>query len=109
RLQQVLSAVPDLWVEDFVPAKEASFALDHPFAIAQLMPIPLEPFPATLLRLQPDAAILAPLRDKIPPAARTKLDKAEQSVTVTAKGSAPVTVKLGGVKIAEREESTTVP
>jgi hypothetical protein len=108
-VQRVLAAVPDLWVEKFVPAAEASFALDHPFAIAQLMPIPLEPFPAALVRLQPDVAVLAPLREKVPAPTRARMDKSEQSVTVSGADRRPVTVKFGGLVSVTREESETTP
>jgi hypothetical protein len=107
-LKRILGAVPDLWVENFVPAKEVHFAADHPFAIAQLMPT-LEPFPAALVRLYPDAAVLSQLNGKVAPEARAKLDKSEQSITVTTKGGPPVTVKFGGLTIATREESETLP
>src|SRR5579883_1361348 len=108
-LQRVLGAVPDLWVEKFVSAKEANFALDHPYAIAQILPIPLEPLPATLIRLYPDAAVLAPMHDKVPPASRTKIDQADRSITVTTKGQKPVKVKLGGYTFEQREETQTIP
>ena len=48
-LQRVLGAVPDLWVEEFIPAARGALA-EQPFAIAQLLPVPLEPFTAALLR-----------------------------------------------------------
>ena len=81
-LKRVLAAVPDLWVENFVPAKEVHFAADHPFALMQLMPVPGQPFPVALARLHPDAAILAPLNDKIPAEQRARLNKSEDSITV---------------------------
>src|SRR5262249_21008012 len=82
---------------------------DHPYAIAQMLPVPLEPYPATLLRIQPNAAILAPLHDKVPAIARTKLDRSEQSITVVTKGGNPVTVKFGGYTFRQHEETVTVP
>jgi hypothetical protein len=108
-LQRVLAAVPDLWAERFVPAAEASFALDHPFAVAQLLPIPLEPLPAALLRLYPDAAVLSPLHTRIPAETRTRLDRAEQSVSVTGTDGKPVTVKFGGLTVTAREEAESGP
>ncbi|MBM3981116.1 MAG: DUF4340 domain-containing protein [Planctomycetes bacterium] len=106
-LQRVLAAVPDLWAETFVPAKDASFALDHPYSIAQMLPT-LEPFPAALVRFHPNAAVLDPLAAKVPAPARAKLDKSEQSVTVKTKDGLPVTVKFGGTVITTREETETV-
>ncbi len=106
-LQRVLAAVPDLWVEHFVPAKETKFALDHPYSIAQMLPT-LEPFPAALVRFHPDAAVLDPLRGKVAAPARSKLDKSEQSVTVKTKTGLPVTVKFGGTIITTREETETI-
>lgn len=108
-LQRVLTAVPNLWVDRFVPAGDAPFALDHPFAIAQLMPIPLEPFPAALVRLRPGAAVLAPLNAKVQPAARAGLERSEESLTVVAAGRDPVTVKFGGLTFATREETEAEP
>lgn len=105
-LQRVLAAVPDLWVENFVPAKEAKFALDHPYSIAQMLPT-LDPFPAAVVRLHPEAAVLDPLRAKVAAPARTKLDKSEQSITVKTAGGLPVTVKFGGTIITTREEAET--
>lgn len=99
-LQRVLAAVPDLWVEDFIPASQGASA-EQPFAIAQLLPVPGEPFIGTLVRLHPETV-------KNP---REELKNAKQSVSVTIKGQKdPVTVKFGGVaKVSEREESITIP
>lgn len=92
-LQRVLAAVPDLWVEDFIPAAQGAHP-EQPFAIARLFPIPLEPFAAAVVRLHPET-----VRDP-----REELKKPKQTVSVTTKG-ATVTVKLGGVaKVRRREE-----
>lgn len=108
-LQRVLAAVPDLWAERFVPAADVRFAADHPFAVAQLLPIPLEPFPAALVRLYPDSAVLSQLHTNVVPAVRARMDKSEQSVSVTGADGRPVTVKFGGVTFIAREESESGP
>ena len=97
-LQRVLAAVPDLWVEDFIPAAQGAHP-EQPFAIARLFPVPLEPFAAAVVRLHPET-----VRDP-----REELKKPKQTVGVTTKG-ATVTVKLGGVaKVTTRDESVPIP
>ncbi|MDY3563698.1 DUF4340 domain-containing protein [Gemmata sp. JC673] len=99
RLQQVLAAVPELWVEDFVPTAQGALA-EHPFAIAQLLPVPLEPFPGLLTRLHPET-VTDP---------REGLKKSKESVTVRLKSGTAVTVKFGGTaKTVERDEQLTIP
>jgi len=98
KLQQVLAAVPELWVEDFIPAAQGAHT-EQPFAIARLLPVPLEPLAATLVRLHPEVV----------PDPREELKKQKRSVSVTTKGET-VTVKLGGVaKVTTREEQVTLP
>ncbi|QJW95203.1 DUF4340 domain-containing protein [Frigoriglobus tundricola] len=98
RLQQVLAAVPELWVEDFIPAAQGTHA-EHPFAIARLLPVPLDPLAATLARLHPETV----------PDPREELKKPKRAVSVTTKDG-PVTVKFGGVaKVSTREEPDTRP
>jgi hypothetical protein len=98
-LHRVLAAVPDLWVEDFIPAAQPAHA-QQPFVIAQLLPVPLEPFAVTAARLHPEAV-------KDP---RAELKESRQSVSVTTQGGSTVTVKFGGVaKVSEREEPITLP
>jgi hypothetical protein len=98
KLQQVLAAVPELWVEDFVPAARGAHP-EHPFAIAQLLPVPLEPFPGLVARLHPETV-------KDP---RAELNTSKKSVTVVTP-ERTVTVKLGGVaRASTREETITLP
>jgi hypothetical protein len=98
KLQQVLTAVPDLWVEDFVPLGQPALAV-QPFAVAQLLPVPLEPLPGLIARLHPEVV----------PDPREELKKAKKSVSVTTKDGT-VTVKFGGVaKVNTREEMVPLP
>jgi hypothetical protein len=98
KLQQVLAGIPDLWVEEFVPTTERAHP-QQPFAIAQLLPVPLEPFPGLVARLHPDTV-------KDP---REELKKSKKSVSVTTKDGT-VTVKFGGVaKVGSRDETITLP
>jgi hypothetical protein len=95
KLQQILTAVPELWVEDFVATAHA----EQPFAIAQLLPIPLEPLPGLLARLHPEVV----------PDPRAELKKAKKSVAVTTRDGT-VAVKFGGVaRVTTREEMITLP
>ncbi|MFM8275023.1 MAG: DUF4340 domain-containing protein, partial [Gemmata sp.] len=94
-LQQVLAAVPELWVEDFVPK-----AFEHPFGIAQLLAVPGEPALAAVARLHPDAA----------PDPREELKNPKQTLSVRTKDGRTVTVKFGGpAKVVEREEQVSIP
>jgi hypothetical protein len=95
-LRRVLAAVPDLWVEEFIPAGQAG--RPQPSAVAEAFPAPLEPL-AALARFR--AALVDP---------REGLKGAKQSISVTTTGGGTVTVKFGGVaKVTEREESVTLP
>lgn len=99
KLQQVLAAVPELWVEDFIPLAQGAHA-EQPFAIAKLFPVPLEPLAATLVRLHTEVS----------PDPREELKKPKRSVSVTTKDGKTVTVKLGGIaKVATREDTVTLP
>lgn len=96
-LRRVLEALPDLWVEEFIPAARAG--QPQASAVAEAFPAPLEPFPAAVVRIR--AALADP---------REELKKATQSVSVTTTGGGTVTVKFGGVaKVTEREETITLP
>src|SRR6266511_80985 len=55
KLQQVLAAVPELWVEDFIPLAQGAHT-EQPGAIAKMLPVPLEPLAATLARLHPEVS-----------------------------------------------------
>ncbi|MBY0459382.1 MAG: DUF4340 domain-containing protein, partial [Gemmataceae bacterium] len=96
RLQQALAAVPELWVEDFIPADQPAH-IGQPLALTRLLAVPEEPIFAALVRLHPDAV----------PDAREGVKKSAQAVTVKLKNSGAVTVRFGGVaKLQEREEVT---
>ncbi|MCS6865314.1 MAG: DUF4340 domain-containing protein [Gemmataceae bacterium] len=107
-LQRVLAALPDLWVEKFLASHEVGFAVDHPYSIAQMMPIPLEPLPALLARIHPSGAFLMPLADRISPEARAGIDRSQHAISVTQQGGKTVTVKLGGFTFVQREETETI-
>lgn len=99
KLQQVLTAVPELWVEDFVPTARGAL-VEQPFAVAQLLPVPLEPFPGLVARLHPETV----------PNPREELKKAKESVAVRLADGTAVTVKFGGTaKVVERDEQITIP
>ncbi len=99
KLQQVLAALPELWVEDFIPAAQGGYAVEQPFAIARLFAVPLEPFPAAVVRLHPETV----------PDPREELKKSKQSVSVRTK-DATVMVTFGGTaKVIERDEPLTIP
>ena len=108
RLRSVLTAVADLWVEQFASPAEARFALDSRYALAQLIPLPLEPPLAQAVRLYPGAAVLDPIRQKVPIEERTGLARTERAVSVKRKGGSPLTVRFGGLTVIEREQSVTV-
>jgi hypothetical protein len=98
KLRQLLAAVPELWVEDFVPAGQRVHA-DHPYAVAQALPVPLEPLPGLIARLNP--AVI--------PDPREELKKSKKRLTVVTKDG-PVTVTFGGVaRVATRDEPFTLP
>jgi hypothetical protein len=98
KLQQILTGVADLWVEHFVPATQVALA-EQPFAIAQLLPIPLEPLPGVIARLHPDL-VKDPRKD---------LEESKKSVSATTKDGT-VAVKFGGVaKVSTREETIPIP
>ncbi len=100
KLQQVLAALPELWVEDFVPAAQGGYVAEHPFAMARLFAVPVEPFFAAVVRLHPET-----LADP-----REELQKSKQSVSVRMKDGSTVTVKFGGTaKVTERDEQVTLP
>jgi hypothetical protein len=107
-LQRVLAAVPDLWVEKFLASRDVGFAVDHPYAIAQMLPIPLEPFPALLARVHPSGAFLMPLADRVAPEARAGLDRSPYAIRVTQQDGKTVSVKLGGFTFVQREEIETI-
>jgi Domain of unknown function (DUF4340) len=114
RLRSVLAAVADLWVDQFVPAADAKFALDSRFALAQLMPIPFESPLALAVRAYPEAGYLDPLRSKIPVEDRANFPPPDQSrgvrMTLNSRPQEPVHVRFGGIaKITEREEPFSVP
>ncbi len=113
RLRSVLVAIADLWVEQFVPAPDAHFALDSKYAIAQLMPIPFESPLALAVRAYPESGYLDPLRSKVPVEDRIGLattDSAPGVNVVLSQQPEPVHVRFGGIaKITEREESISVP
>ncbi|HEY1191168.1 MAG TPA: DUF4340 domain-containing protein [Gemmata sp.] len=99
KLQKLLTAVPELWVEDFVPTAQGALP-EQPFALAQLFPVPGQPFIASVARLHPETV----------PDPRAELKKSKESVGVRLKGGGTVTVKFGGTaKVVEREEQITVP
>jgi hypothetical protein len=98
KLQQILAAVPDLWVEDFIPAAQRGHA-EQPFALAQLLPVFLDPLPGALARLHPELA----------PDPRAELKKSKKTVSVTANGGT-VAVRVGGVaRVTTREEQVPLP
>lgn len=96
KIQQLLTALPELWVEEFVSTARAGYTADHPFAIARQFIVPVDPFPTTLARLYPDP--------------REELRVSKQSVSVRTKEGGTVTVKFGGTaKVTEREETVMIP
>ena len=100
KLQQILTAIPELWVEDFVPTAHGGQTADQPFALARQFAVPAEPFFAAVVRLHPEVV----------PDPREELKKSKQSVSVRLKDGSTVTVKFGGTaKVTEREEMVTIP
>jgi hypothetical protein len=112
RLQSVLVAVSDLWVDRFVIADEATFALNTRQGIAQLLPVPLEPPLATLVRTYKENGYLDPLRGKVLLDERVGFTPESPSVQVTlqSRPNEVVRVQFGGIqRVEEREETMTVP
>ncbi len=96
-LRRVLEAVPDLWVEEFISAAQAS--KPQPAALASAFPTPLEPLAAALVRIR--TALADP---------REELKNAAESIQVTTSDGRTVTVKFGRVaRVTEREETITIP
>lgn len=88
RLQKVLAAIPDLWVEEFVPARASAGAGLGALAISPLLS---------------GAAYAAATADP-----RDEIARSKRAVSVTTKTGGTITVKFGGVaKTVEREETTT--
>ncbi len=100
KLQQILTAIPELWVENFVPAGQGGHTVDQPFALARQFAVPAESFLAAVTRLHPEV-VPNPLEE---------LKKSKQSVSVRLKDGSTVTVKFGGTaKVTTREEMVTIP
>lgn len=100
KLQQLLTAVPELWVEDFVPTAQGGMLAEQPFAIAQLLPVFGEPFIASVARLHPETV----------PDPREELKKSKESVTVRLKDGGTVKVKFASTaKVVMRDEQISIP
>ncbi len=95
KLQQVLAAIPELWVEEFTSSAKAGYTADRPAAIAKRFVVAVDPL-AALVGLYPDP--------------REELRQSKQSVGVRTKDGNTVTVKFGGIaKLTEREEMVSIP
>ena len=88
KLQKLLVAIPDLWVEDFIANS------DQLLALADLLTVPS---PGAALQFAVGAKLLDSAGTEQAFLKRTGLDKPERTLTVSRNGGDPVIVQFGGV------------